>query len=284
MFYCRERVLPLLIILNLCFALLLLPPYALNADISVSEPQQKQIPILMYHDILKSPPKQHPYVVSPTQLEQDLMYLRNNGYVAVTVYDLVAFVYEGAELPEKPILITFDDGYFNNVYYAQPLLEKYGMKATMFVVGAYCDQAVLEGEENPNYSYVMWERIATMQASGLWDIQSHTFNMHDIHGKRMGVQRKTGQTDAQYIEALYDDFSNITNKIEGTLGRSPIAFAYPYGAMDENADRVLKELGYRVTVCSNTGISTLTPGDPNCLFRLCRLARLNTRGAASLLK
>lgn len=286
---CRKALLPILVAVNICLFLLLCfssagNPGVLDADIQESKDVGGvSLPILMYHDILKNPAKQQPYVISPAKLEQDLIYLKENGYQTVVVEDLVAFVEHNVPLPEKPILITFDDGYFNNVYYAEPLLQKYEMRAVIFVVGAFCERAVAEGEENPNYSYIQWDRLSQMVKSGVWDVQSHSWNMHKVSGKRMGVQRNSGQTQQQYHDALYTDFSQITEKLTEVLGTPPLAFAYPYGAMDDEAEVVLKDLGYKVTLCSNSGQSVLVPGQPETLFRLRRLARINTRSAESLL-
>lgn len=285
---CQKCVLPALLLLVVgLLACLLVPPVGGNtvqADIQApSDALKANLPILMYHDILKNPPKQQPYVISPAKLEQDLLFLSRNGYHTVVIEDVVAFVEHGKPLPTKPVMITFDDGYFNNVYYAEPLLQKYGMRAVIFVVGAYCQRAVVEGEENPNYSYIQWDRLTQMVQGGVWDVQSHSWNMHATHGKRMGVQQKFGQTEKQYLSALYKDFSKINDKLTEVTGVPPLAFAYPYGALDDRAEAALRDLGIKVTLCSTSGVSTLVAGQPETLSLLCRYARLNNRSAQMLL-
>jgi len=273
----------LLLIALLCYPILVDPS---TSQTDVQHPysvSHVELPILMYHDILKSPARQQPYVISPAKLEQDLIFLCDNGYQTVVTQDIVAFVEYGEPLPSKPIMITFDDGYFNNVFYAEPLLKKYQMRAVIFVVGAYCERAVKEGEENPNYSYIQWDRLSQMAEGGIWDIQCHSWNLHAVSGGRMGVQKRSSQSESQYLDALHCDFAQITDKLTEITGSPPLAFAYPYGAMSEQADDVLKELGYKVTVCSNHGKSTLIYGQPETLFRLRRLARVNNRSARSLL-
>ena len=94
-----------------------------------------RVPILMYHSVLKNPKMAGMYVVSPDTLEQDLKYIKKKGYTTVFVRELTEYVYQNAPLPEKPVVITLDDGYLNNLTYVLPLLEKYDMKATISVVG-----------------------------------------------------------------------------------------------------------------------------------------------------
>ena len=62
--------------------------------------------------------------------------LQVKGYTAITVSDLLAYVQDGADLPEKPVMITFDDGYYNNYIYAYPLLKQRGMKAVVSIIGS----------------------------------------------------------------------------------------------------------------------------------------------------
>lgn len=82
-----------------------------------------KLPVIMYHSLLKDEKLQNDYTVSPTLFENDLKYLAENGYTTVVVKDLTDYAYGKKSLPEKCIMLTFDDGYYNNYYYALPLLE-----------------------------------------------------------------------------------------------------------------------------------------------------------------
>lgn len=81
-----------------------------------------KLPVIMYHSLLKDEKLQNDYTVSPTLFENDLKYLAENGYTTVVVKDLTDYVYGKKSLSEKCIMLTFDDGYYNNYYYALPLL------------------------------------------------------------------------------------------------------------------------------------------------------------------
>ena len=83
------------------------------------------------------------YTVRPDELENDLDYLKEHGYTAVFMQDLIDYVYHGKELPAKPVVITFDDGFYNNWYYVLPMLKERNMKAVISVVGSYTEKLSL---------------------------------------------------------------------------------------------------------------------------------------------
>ena len=99
-----------------------------------------KLPVIMYHSLLKDEKLQNDYTVSPTLFENDLKYLAENGYTTVVVKDLTDYVYGKKSLPEKCIMLTFDDGYYNNYYYALPLLEKYNCKAVISPIASVSEK------------------------------------------------------------------------------------------------------------------------------------------------
>ena len=105
-----------LVMLTLCGAL------TFSGRARAAEPVA--LPILMYHHISKAADQCGKHVISPQTLEGDLQYLADNGYTAVTTADLIAYVDQGKALPEKPVMITFDDGQLSVLEYALPLLER----------------------------------------------------------------------------------------------------------------------------------------------------------------
>ena len=89
--------------------------------------QTGPLPILMYHDVTDGPTSDNPMVVTTEKLEGDLCWLKENGYHTILPRELTA----GEPLPEKPVMITFDDGYVSNYHLLFPLLQKYQMKAAI---------------------------------------------------------------------------------------------------------------------------------------------------------
>lgn len=88
-----------------------------------------ELPILMYHGITDVSASVDEYTILAETFENDLKWLGDNGFTSISVKQLINYVDNGSALPEKPVLITFDDGYVNNYNFALPLLEKYHMKA-----------------------------------------------------------------------------------------------------------------------------------------------------------
>jgi peptidoglycan/xylan/chitin deacetylase (PgdA/CDA1 family) len=221
------------------------------------------------------------YTITPRELEADMVWLQSEGYETVTPQQVIDYVHKGAALPEKPVMLTFDDGYYNNIFYGTPLLEKYSMRAVMFAVGAYCDRAVREDDRNPNYSYITWDDMKDMSLGGVWDIQSHTYDMHS-EAPRLGVRRRSGESDGKYRAALREDITRITESIAETTDKVPNAFAYPFGAITPEAEEILREKGYRATFSSYEGTSVIRKGDEASLFQIKRCLRRSGRPASGI--
>lgn len=240
--------------------------------VSKSDMTETELPVIMYHSVLKSPKKQTQYVISPELLEEDLKYIKKKGYTPVHMKDVIAFVNGDGDLPEKSIVLTFDDGYYNNLYYADPLLEKYDMKAVLSVVGGMTEQFSYEPDRNPNYSHVTWDDIFAMHMSGRWEIQNHSYACHSYE-KRNGVSQMSNESYDDYEDFLMADLCHLQDKIAYVTGVTPNTFTYPFGAFTENTDKVLKKIGFKATLSCTEGISIIKKGDPECLYKLKRHLR-----------
>ena len=239
---------------------------------TATQPDGIPLPIVMYHSIL--PRGNSPYVVDPHLLEQDLQYLQAQGYTTVTVADLIAYVDEGTPLPDKPVMLTFDDGYYNNYLYAHPLLRQYGMRAVISPIGSvseyYSDHP--KEQDKPRYSHVTWEQLTDMVQSGVWEIQHHSYDLHHTDRGRKGAAQKKGETDADYRTLLTDDVARASRLLTTHVGVAPTAYVYPVGAYTKSTDPLLREAGLRVTLTCEERISRITR-DPDSLWRLGRYLR-----------
>lgn len=113
---------------------------ALGAILTVmAEDPGVRVPVIMYHAVMDDASRLGKYVISPEELESDFKWLSENGYTAILSEDLINYTENGAALPEKPILLTFDDGYYNNYLYAYPTAKRYGMKFVLSPIGKYAD-------------------------------------------------------------------------------------------------------------------------------------------------
>lgn len=235
------------------------------------------VPIVMYHGILPQPKRQGTYVISPALFEQDLAYIRQAGYTTVTVADLLAFVDEGKPLPEKPIMLTFDDGYYNNYRYAYPLLQRYGMKAVISPVVAWSQWYSDHPEEADRevYSHITWEQIREMAQSGVAEIQNHSYDLHhNEKGERHGASKLAGETAEAYRAVLREDLATAQRLLTERAGLTPSAFTYPYGAMSAEAVPVLEELGFRASFSCESRVNVITKS-PQSLYKLGRYLRTN---------
>ncbi len=242
---------------------------------TVATVQEVELPIIMYHGVLENDAKQGRYVISPALLESDLAYLKQQGYTTVTVGDLLDYVDKGTSLPDKPIMLTFDDGYYNNYRYAYPLLQKYGMTAVIAPIvrwTAFYSETPSE-QDRPLYSHVTFAQIAEMVQSGTVEIQNHSYDMHyTAAGKRKGTLRLAGETEESYEAAFREDVQKAQTLLTEQAGVTPTAFAYPFGAIEEGTEDILRELGFRATFTSESRINRLTR-DPDCLYGLGRYLR-----------
>ncbi len=231
-----------------------------------------QLPVIMYHSILKDEARAGPYVLSPSALEADLDYLQHNGYETVTVSELVDFVDGKGELPEKPVLITFDDGFYNNYLYAYPLLAERDMQAVVSVIGEQTALYTENGQENAYWSYLSAGRLVEMQESGVFEIGNHSFDLHD-DSVRKGCLKKRGESLSQYRQMLAEDTRQAQTYLAESGLTPPLCYAYPYGAYSEETEGILKELGFRCTLSCEERQNIISPGDPDCLYLLGRYNR-----------
>lgn len=271
----------------ICFAVLMILTFCLGAANALlfleDEADGVKVPILMYHSILKDPSRSGKYVVTPAQLEEDFSYLKEHGYTAIVMDDLIRYVYQGQPLPEKPVMITLDDGHLNNLTYLLPLLQQYEMKAVISIVGSYAQRATDLDEHNPNYAYLDWDEIHTLVESGRVEIQNHTYNMHDQSARR-GAARKSGEALDSYHEALYADLKRTQQALVQLAHiPAPTTFTYPFGQISDESEQVLTELGFLASLSCYERINVITR-DTRCLYQLGRYNRPSGISTAKFMK
>lgn len=241
------------------------------------------LPVLMYHHVLKSSSSQGKYTVSPDELKSDIEYMQSKGYEAVFISELIDYVYNGAELPEKPVLITFDDGYETMLAYVLPILREQNAKAVMSVVGAYADfYSKSDLTKNLSYSNLNWDEVSALSESGLVEIQNHSYDMHEQKGERHGCKMAAGESVEQYVQAMQDDIMLNQEKIKSATGKYPECFTYPYGYYNNTSEKTIKELGFKASLSCAEGVSFIEKGNPESLYRIKRYNRPHGVSAAFL--
>ena len=235
-----------------------------------------QVPVLMYHHI--SEKGNDSTEISLETFEAQIAALAEAGYTAVFPDDLAAYVREGKELPEKPIVITFDDGYLSNYEYAYPILKKYGMVATIFVIGSTVgDTEHYKDTDYPITPHFSYAQAKEMVDSGVISIQSHTYDMHqwgpyeDSDQPRENLLPLEGESEASYRSALSADCTTIRTEIQAGTGEDNVhVIAFPGGYYDTLALVTLLENGFDISFSTEVGTNTLIKGMDQSLLALDR--------------
>ena len=246
-----------------------LSPAALSPD-EISA----QVPILMYHHLSEDVTNSE--MVSPEQFEAQIRALSEAGYTGVSFDELQAYVLRGAPLPEKPVVITFDDGYESNYTLAYPILQKYGMKATIFAIGVSFGKDHYKDTDYAITPHFGAAEAAEMAASGLISIQSHTYDMHQWppyesgSAVRENILSLPGESEEAYVQALTEDFTRSRALLEDAAGQPVDVLAYPAGQYSTLAQVTLQSLGVHVTLSTNPGVNTVVRGLPQTLYAMLR--------------
>ncbi|MBP5165749.1 MAG: polysaccharide deacetylase family protein [Oscillospiraceae bacterium] len=227
------------------------------------------LPVIMYHEV--RPDKNGKDSILPEEFEADLKYLGESGYTSITMSRLIEYVYDGAPLPDRPVIISFDDGYLNNYIYALPILKKYSSKAVLSVIAGAADAFTEAGDENPAYAHLSWPRLLEMRDSGLIELQNHSYDMHKP-GPRIGCCRMADETLTEFENIFTADAARAQEALYRHTGAAASTFAYPYGLSSPGSDAILEEMGFRASLSCDFGINRITP-DPQCLFMLKRICR-----------
>lgn len=259
----------------------------LNSENSVPSSSETSVdsvcvPIIMYHNIMKNNEQNSRFIVTEKQFEEDLKYLKENNYTTIVMEDLINYVYDNKPLPEKPVILTFDDGYYNNYVYAYPLLKEYGFKGVLSIIGYYTDLYSENGEKNPNYSHLTWEDINEMINSGTFEFQNHSYNLHTIDNGRNGSKKKKGESKEDYKKTLSEDLNKLQNEFKENTGFELTTYTYPFGSVSTDSYDIIKELGFKCSLSCESGVNTITK-DPQCLYMLKRTLRTPSVSAKQIL-
>lgn len=237
-----------------------------------AKPNGVVVPIIMYHEVRTQ--KFHKLAISQSELTADLAYLRKEGYTTVTMDDLIRYAHNQEDLPAKPIVLTFDDGYLNNYAYAYPVLKKYGAKAVLSIIAKNADDFTQVPDKHMEYAHMNWDEIREVQGAGVFEIQNHTYNLHTISKKRLGCKKLRGESLETYTKVLTQDLSRCQQEISSETGVTPTTFTYPYGNVSKESLPIIKSMGFQASLSCDYGINVL-PRDPNALFVLKRVSRFH---------
>ena len=162
------------------------------------------------------------------KFEKQIKAITEAGYNGISMKQLVDYTEKGIELPEKPIVITFDDGYSSNYEIAYPILKKYNMKATMFIIGSSVDKYMYKDTDNLMNPHFGYKAAKEMVDSGLIEIQSHSNDMHQWQPFEEGVARTSltrleNETEDAFVKAIKNDITRSKEDIQRETGKHVFA-------------------------------------------------------------
>lgn len=274
----RLQIFKLTASLILCFFLGL----SASAHETAVDGEAVPVPALMYHSVCSRGSNQ--WTISPAAFEDDLRYLSQNGWHSVGVSDLAGYVYDGEPLPEKSVMITFDDGCYNTLTQALPLLEKYDMNIVLSIIGDATEKWSTTDETSEKYGHLSWDGINELLASGRVELSNHTQSLHSNANGRKGCVRKRGEDESSYNEFFEKDVNSLQENIWENCGVTPVCFAYPFGSKCPEALDNLKRMGFKVTLSCASGMNYLRTGDADCLYDMHRDNRSPTRSARQIIE
>lgn len=183
--------------------------------------------VLCYHDITNTPKSDKD--VTPADFKTHLNVLREGGYQTISCEQLADYFANAKDIPDRSVIISFDDGRTSVLKTAKPLLDEFGFTPVLFV-----NPGSVGGK-----GYLGWEDLKTLMAAG-YEINSHTVSHMNL------TRLDKGLTVDQHQAKARAEIEMCARQIEENLGKAPVAMAYPYGNYDEFAMRVTREAGHRL--------------------------------------
>ncbi|WNP36474.1 poly-beta-1,6-N-acetyl-D-glucosamine N-deacetylase PgaB [Enterobacter kobei] len=229
--------------------------------------------VLGYHDVEDDAADQRYLSVRTSALNDQLAWLRDNGYHPISVQQIVDAHAGKIVLPEKAVLLTFDDGYSSFYTRVWPLLERYKFPALWAPVGSWVDAPADQpvdfgGLKTARNKFATWEMVREVSKSPLVEIGAHTWASHyGVQANPQGSKepavanrlydKNTGQyeTDAQYEARINADLDRVTKKITEVTGKAPRAWVWPYGAANGTTLKLARQHGYEMAFTLNPGLA-----------------------------
>ncbi|WKU20359.1 polysaccharide deacetylase family protein [Advenella alkanexedens] len=237
----------------------------------------RSVPVLMYHHIT---PSSGQITTSPENFDSQMAALVANGYTSLTADQFAGYL-KGEAVPEKSVLITFDDGYLDNYVYAHPILQKHGMHAVMFLVTNWagqgdprpvygsgdplpvcpshheCNAIVAAGKAND--IAVRWSEVRAMEAAGTFEVHchTHTHTRWDLNcdraGKCAGIANDLQLSRAALLRELNKDTPHL---------------CWPQGYFDDDYIQAAEALGFSVFYTTDAYGFNVVGGDPKYVYRI----------------
>jgi peptidoglycan/xylan/chitin deacetylase (PgdA/CDA1 family) len=196
----------------------------------VTLPIAPRVPILMYHEIADRTDTKSRLAVEPASFAAQIGSLHDAGFHSLNACELASILASGERrLPERPVVLTFDDGYADFHARALPLLERYGFSATVFVTTGWVAEVGAPSAATPPGIMLSWRQIEEASAYGIeFAAHSHTHPQFDRLSEPM----------------LQEELTRSKLEIEDRLGTPVTGLAYPFGYFNTAVQEVARRLAY----------------------------------------
>ena len=259
----------------------------LQATALPDEAVSRDVPVLMWHNLAEE--SSGDMTISVDTFRAQIEALHEAGFKTVSLQQLYDYVHFGTELPEKPIVLTFDDGYFSNYEYAFLILQEYDMQATIFAIGVSVGKDTYKDTDHAMTPHFGADEAREMVDSGLISVQSHTFDMHQWPPFEDGNAqvRETllpfdGEADADYEAAVEADFAESRELLESITGQPVNALAFPEGAYVTLTQDALRSAGAELTFTTVRAVNTVVKGLPQSLCAMPRFGMTESTDMTAL--
>lgn len=233
--------------------------------------------ILSYHEIAdKSETLDSTYAVTPLHFDKQMYWLIEHGYHFVDIDDILKYRKTGKPLPNKAVLVTFDDGYHSVYENAYPILKKYKIPSVIALVGSWLkakDKVNFAGEMIARSKFLSQNEIKEMVNSGLVEVASHSYFLHKgIIGNPQGnmepavttrqwlANKHSYEDEKSYEKRIYNDLLENNVFLEKYTGQKPRVMVWPYGHYNIEVRRIADKLGMPIGLTLDDGSNTrITP-------------------------
>ena len=287
-FYPNKKVRRLILVVLLCFTVLFIVGCGIrpidtveandgkkptSPELDTQSVNKRRIPVLMFHNLDYS---LGTWCITPENFRSDVEFMLENGFTPISFKQLVNFAEGTGELPEKPVIITFDDGYYSNYYYALPISNELQIPITVFMTcRTVRDESIPPTTEQ--MIKMSADELREMQASPYVEIQSHTFGLHGKNTNYSEIERNNalpldGESESDFKSIFNEDCSKAEQTLNNIGSFDMLAFSYPQGKSCAWAEQVLTERGYKVSVTTNYSADNIViKGDASSLRLLGRM-------------
>ena len=212
-------------------------------------------------------------VVTPSAFESDLVTFRENGFEPVSFSEVSDYCRGVGELPDKPVIIVFEDGSYSVREYALPLLEKHGFCAAVSVIGKAAVTAGEDASPSSGSSFLDEDDLNFLLESGKIELISKSYDMAYESDERTGIMQNSTEDFKDYRRTLLIDTFELQKLFKDKLNYISQVYAYPFGLTCGAAEAVIKMCGYDTTLILGEKPNIIRYGRPEDLRELYRFDR-----------